>query len=190
MRHLQQPSLVAFNVPAVAYCCRCGRQLTDPKSVKQGIGPICIGHTRGRDAQEENPAMLDPFNPETMDITCRRDAQGRPIFNIEQRHVSHSPSGMEFGYGGSGPADFALNVLALFLPVQGEPRTEWGDDGGAASAPNAVEVWGGTVVSVEAYRLYQQFKEEFIATLPEAGGTIRGSDIRAWIAARAEPQAV
>ncbi len=28
-----------------------------------------------------------------------------------------APTGFDWGFGGSGPADFALNVLALFLPL-------------------------------------------------------------------------
>jgi len=34
---------------------------------------------------------------------------------LPQRIVYHSPTGFEFGYGGSGPADLALNILALFV---------------------------------------------------------------------------
>lgn len=35
---------------------------------------------------------------------------------LPHRIVRHSPTGFEFGYGGSGPADLALNILALFIP--------------------------------------------------------------------------
>src|SRR6266436_5928682 len=32
------------------------------------------------------------------------------------RHIPyHSPDGFEWGYGGSGPADLALNILGLFV---------------------------------------------------------------------------
>jgi len=34
---------------------------------------------------------------------------------LPQRIVYHSPTGFEFGYGGSGPADLALNILVLFI---------------------------------------------------------------------------
>lgn len=47
--------------------------------------------------------------------------------------VYHSPTGFEFGYGGSGPADLALNILALVV----SPK--------------------------EAMHLHQQFKWDFIA---------------------------
>jgi hypothetical protein len=56
-----------------------------------------------------------PFDPATGDIVCRRDPDGTKHFNVPRRHVHHSPTGWEWGYGGSGPSDFALNVLALFV---------------------------------------------------------------------------
>lgn len=133
--------------------------------------------------------MIDPFDPQTMDITCRRlPEKGEPaVFNIRQRHRHHSPTGMEYGYLGSGPADFALNVLALFLPIDGEEeRTEWGDDDVAMSAPNAMALWDGTAVSNEAWDLHHRFKEAFVAALPRAGGTIPGKAIRHWISQKLE----
>lgn len=36
--------------------------------------------------------------------------------NVPHRIVRHSPTGLAWGYGGSGPADTALNILALHLP--------------------------------------------------------------------------
>ncbi|MDI6872650.1 MAG: hypothetical protein QME79_15120, partial [Bacillota bacterium] len=65
--------------------------------------------------------------------------------------VLHSPTGMEWGYGGSGPADFALNILALFVSRE------------------------------KAMALHQEFKWAFVARLPEQGGTIRRADILAWL---------
>lgn len=35
--------------------------------------------------------------------------------------VYHSPTGVEWGYGGSGPADMALTILAHFYGVEPEP---------------------------------------------------------------------
>jgi len=56
--------------------------------------------------------------------------------NVPRQIYKHSPTGYNFGYGGSGPADFALNVcLSLVHP----------DD---------------------AYRLYQDFKWQFVAKDP------------------------
>lgn len=71
---------------------------------------------------------------------------------LEQRIVYHSPTGMEFGYGGSGPADTAINVLALVVDTR------------------------------EAVRLHHAFKDEFIAHVPREGGELRLSEVRAWVA--------
>jgi len=70
---------------------------------------------------------------------------------LQHRLVYHSPDGFEWGYGGSGPSELALNILALFVP-----------------AP-------------EAWRLHHPFKDQFVATLPHPGGTILGSQIVDWI---------
>lgn len=85
--------------------------------------------------------------------------------------VHHSPSGFEYGYSGSGPADLALNILNMFV----EP----GEDGA-----EPVECFVG-VASRTAWELHQSFKEEFIAPLCREGEhTIAGAEIRAWIEER------
>jgi hypothetical protein len=60
---------------------------------------------------------------------------------------------MEWGYAGSGPADFALNILYFFT-----------HDRDFADAH------------------HQAFKFKYVAGLPEEGGIIRGHTIRSWIA--------
>lgn len=38
--------------------------------------------------------------------------EGRPLYEVPLKHiVRHSPTGFEWGYGGSGPADLALSIL-------------------------------------------------------------------------------
>ncbi|MBA3712356.1 MAG: hypothetical protein H0W76_07880 [Pyrinomonadaceae bacterium] len=124
-----------------------------------------------------------PFDSESIDIVCRREiiegnASGenrlgevrRLHFNIRPTVIHHSPSGWEWGYAGSGPSDFALNVLQLFVP---------GDDKGLPS----VKCWRGTC-SRFAWLHHIAFKNEFIARLPREGSVIEGATIRAWIAER------
>ena len=65
--------------------------------------------------------------------------------------VRHSPTGVEWGYGGSGPADLALSVLLALTDEQ---------------AANA---------------LYHCFKHEVVASVPEAGGVLRAADVRRWV---------
>ena len=64
--------------------------------------------------------------------------------------LSASPSGFEWGYGGSGPAQLAIAILA--------------------------HVYGDEV----ACEWYQRFKREVIAELPEDGWTLTTSDLDAW----------
>lgn len=148
-------------------CRVCHRVLTNPHSRQMGIGPVCArklgvrtaGVNSGRN--EETGDRYDlPFDPNSGDIICQRDTQAHVSgsgrhFNITQTVVRHSPTGMEWGYGGSGPADFALNILRLFTRAD------------------------------DADRLYEAFKDRFVARLPREGGTIPGAAIKAWLAVQA-----
>jgi hypothetical protein len=102
-------------------------------------------------------------------LTCWRAPDGSARSSIPQRHVHYASTGFDWGFGGSGPADLALNVLARFLPL----------------VPDAtgVVLRDGSSVSEAAWALHQEFKYDLIATLPRAGGDISAETIRAWITA-------
>lgn len=89
------------------------------------------------------------------DLIMRRDESGLgpPNVNVEHRVKRHSPTGLEWGYAGSGPADLALNTLLAF-----------GCD------------------EEEADALYQQFKSEMIAPLTRVSTRLTSHEIRTWIA--------
>ncbi len=118
-----------------------------------------------------------PWDPETGDVVLRwvPDFEGglntadelmqKVQTNVPWSVIWHSPSGFEWGYGGSGPADLALNILNLFEPP--------GTDGEEPEACFDGEA------SRTALVLHQEFKEDFLAGLPDGGGTIPGSEIRA-----------
>ena len=90
------------------------------------------------------------------DIVCRRGCDGTAVVEgLRHDWVWHSPTGFEWGYGGSGPADLALNILL------------------AATADRDF-----------AARHHQSFKWRFVATLPRSGGAIRAAAVREWIAAK------
>ena len=134
-----------------------------------------------------------PFDPARMDIACRRDPDGTRHFNIRQAIVHHSPTGMEWGHGGSGPADLALNVLALFVPCPQAPSPDlpgdedaatWARWEAAVAGDDRVELRDGSYVAAAVWDHYHDFKAEVIAALPEEGGTIAGDDVRAWLRAR------
>jgi len=89
----------------------------------------------------------DPTAPvgEEVEVTVN----GKPL---ECRYdlLSASPSGFEFSYGGSGPAQLAIAILAH---AHGD---EFAGDH------------------------YQQFKQEVVAELPEDGWTLTMRDLDAW----------
>lgn len=107
--------------------------------------------------------MINPklFNPEPgvdyRHLTGGRDIQLYRIgheahANIRQSAVYHSPDGFEWGYGGSGPADLALNILLQFVALP------------------------------EAWRLHQQYKWDVIARLEQEGPHIISAEsVKQWI---------
>ena len=100
-------------------------------------------------------------------VSCWRAPDGTAISSIPQRHMHYAPTGFDWGFGGSGPADLALNVLALFLPL--------------AADATGVALRDGSSVSEATWALHQAFKYDLIATLPRAGGHLTAETIRAWI---------
>lgn len=123
------------------------------------------------------------------DVRCWRE-NGVAECSIPQRHKHHSPTGFEFGYGGSGPADLALNILALIIGPPPDPGPEPDEEASpeaweawAEQDAKRVKLWDGTFVHVDAWDWHGPFKWELIATLPREGGTIAGVVIEAWIVA-------
>lgn len=98
-------------------------------------------------------------------VRCIRD-NGVPKTNVPWEIKHHSPTGMEWGYAGSGPADFALNILNQFLPVHDDILSTTLHDG---------------KVSLIAENLYQQFKFDFVAGMPQEGGFIDKEVIIEWL---------
>lgn len=143
-----------FTPPHIApsRCNRCGRVLKDPGSIKVGYGPSCLQAVNVEMKHAETITQL-PFNRETWDVECRRTADGGIKINIPHVLFYHSPGGIDWGYSGSGPSDFALNILYCF-----------------------------TLDEDFSKRWHQPFKWEFVANLPDEGGVISGEIIRSWIA--------
>lgn len=133
-------------------CRICKRRLKNPLSIELGIGPVCRAKHNVQDAQREFDFMnkAEAITNWNEDIVCYRDENGIHT-NVPRRIVYHSPDGFEWGYGGSGPSDFALNILSIFV---GEKLAD---------------------------RYHQDFKWKFIANLPHEGGTIKREDILDWI---------
>ena len=90
-----------------------------------------------------------------------RDSAGVAHVNVQAhpndvghklRHIQqHSPDGIEWGYGGSGPSDLALSILSDYY--------------------NDAEF---------AIRAHQKFKWDKISFLPKTGFTLTGEVIEQW----------
>jgi|SRR5581483_3430011 len=95
-------------------------------------------------------------NPEKPDKRYRgKRSYGECFVTVDGRALDprfdlrfHSPDGLSWGYGGSGPAQLALALLADWL----------GDDSAALS-------------------LYQEFKWRTVAGFPRVEGTLTGKEI-------------
>jgi hypothetical protein len=133
----------------MATCARCKKGLTDPISIKRGYGPVCWAKAQADKSKEEQRESGGFYDGGDI-ILCREN--GYAAANVPHAIVLHSPTGFEWGYGGSGPADLALNIL---YAVTGNKEL--------------------------ALRHYQEFKWTFIAAMPEEGGTIRRDDILSWL---------
>jgi hypothetical protein len=82
-------------------------------------------------------------------------------------HVALHSQGFEWGYGGSGPADLALSILADHL---GERPTKHQLHHGQA----------------KSWRYHQAFKRAFISGADRRGFTITSEQIAAWLAKQQE----
>jgi hypothetical protein len=85
--------------------------------------------------------------------TSTDDIKWRPL-SLRLNLWNHSPTGFEWGYNGSGPAQLALAML--------------------------YEVTGDKERSID---LHQQFKREVVARLPKHEWYFRGLVVEAWILA-------
>lgn len=135
-------------------CARCGRRLSDADSVRLGMGPVCREKSGGGRERRGDGESDEILSVPTDDVVLKRVGNGVAT-NVPHVWTLHSPTGFEWGYGGSGPADLALNILLKF---------------GCTRA--------------EAEILHQEFKWKYIAGLPEEGATIAAGEIREWIEAR------
>ena len=157
-------------------CQICGRRLSDPVSIRMGMGPICLARqrmkirkTNKQEVAEGNDVLLPKFhgfvmledlekvNPAKVYTAIRGEDENTITVSDEKgtrplRHiVYHSPTGMEWGYGGSGPSDLARSILADFAGIK------------------------------VADMFYQEFKWDFIAKQPEKGFQITGQEILDWL---------
>lgn len=88
------------------------------------------------------------------------------------RHVIyHSPSGFEWGYGGSGPADLALSILAHYFKEKYLTTAYFKK---FHSRPS------------QAWEYHQRFKWDFVATWND-NWTISTDEITTWLKKQSQP---
>ena len=80
----------------------------------------------------------------------------------------HSPDGFEFGYGGSGPSDLSLNILADYAGWEGAWSWRSGQTPEEAGLPD----W--------LWRLHNPFKFTFLAN-DRTGFEVTRDQITAWL---------
>lgn len=110
------------------HCRKCNRVLKNPDAIRKGIGPICERREllfRGITPNDGDTDIFEPYDgglffiervacptitgPNGQTEMLTHTASGIRT-NVPRSIYKHSPTGYNFGYGGSGPSDFALNV--------------------------------------------------------------------------------
>lgn len=150
-------------------CLRCNRELKKTVCIERGYGNVCwakIQAQREQDQQEERSEHIDI--PLDEFIVCERRVSGIAT-NVPRLVIDHSPTGFEFGYGGSGPADFALNILEVVLRQIGY------------EGETTKDTWHHDRCFKLSMALHQAFKWDFVAGMSHEGGKIATNDIINWI---------
>jgi hypothetical protein len=108
-------------------------------------------------------AWRDPKDDFGIDILVEeRQPDGTDLGLPLKQIVRHSPTGMEWGYGGSGPADTALSILTDFIRRSGLRSNK-------------------KAATKMADGFYMDFKWKFIAPAEREGFQITDTQIRNWL---------
>lgn len=99
-------------VARISYCSRCKKPLSNPISVREGMGPICRGHggiemDQCKRSEFSDAPLLGEHISLNVALVLQRDGDDHHAItrtNVPHLVAHHSPSGFEWGYGGSGPA--------------------------------------------------------------------------------------
>lgn len=161
-------------------CQRCHRPLKNPKWREIGMGKICWSKSGGRPGEivtEKESEFSDRRLPDAPGINeavvIQRHEDGTVLTNVPHLITHHSPTGFEFGYGGSGVADLAMNIIQVALKLM-----KWNGE-------KCRDTWKKDEIFRRTQGLYQDFKWQFLANMDRVkGGRIEMSEIRAWIEAQ------
>ena len=116
-------------------------------------------------------------------LVMRRESSGEGPRGTVKTNVPHrversSPDGFEFGYGGSGPSDLALNAVEHLIQTLAEE--------GVIDSPSDYYTEGdGDVqkrqVSKVAFQLARAFKAKFVAPVSQSGGAVEYGVLKTWL---------
>lgn len=83
-----------------------------------------------------------------MDVELWRGDNKEAYTNVPHIIKQHSPTGFEWGYNGSGPADLALNILYQFIGYEAQKLYhEFKDDFIAVAPRNGTTIPGYVIVA-------------------------------------------
>src|SRR5262245_46651034 len=118
-----------------------------------------------RSAQISDKFLDDPLYTEEIVLLRRPDGL---YTNVPHLVIHHSPAGFEWGCGGSGPSDLALNLCEATLLYQ------IGYEG------RRMKCWHGWCFEI-AYTMHQDFKWQFIAPAAREGCRLPFTMLLAWV---------
>lgn len=153
-------------------CGRCHRGLRDPQSVQRGMGPVCYSRAAVDATNDPDNHFCDRFltEPHLRERIVLHRSSDAVFTNVPHLVTHHSPTGFEWGYGGSGPADLALNICEMLAVHLGVARP---------SVPCYRDS-----CSRFAWDAYQEFKRLFVAPADREHAEIPWTDVLEWGQAR------
>lgn len=123
-----------------------------------------------------NQHFIDGLPMEESGVLLKRMYDGSPITNVPWLVIDHSPTGFEWGFDGSGPADLALNILEHALWLLGlasasdtiRPNNE---DDHFPFQKAVFKCFNGRCMG-DAWKMHQKLKKEIMVNMDVAGGFI------------------
>jgi len=164
----------------MATCNRCNRTLKNPEAIRLGYGKVCYAKMLAERESEKEKEYADNQLSSAdypLDESIVAIRQNESLYtNVPRLVTHHSPTGYEIAYGGSGPADFALNIVENLLRRIGYKGEKTND------------TWDKRPVFKKTFELHQDFKWAFVASMDRNGGAIKTNTAIAWIEAHLETQ--
>lgn len=145
------------------------------------MGPVCFRKTGG--AAGNTGGGGSGYSDRYLDVDLEEgglimnrpveEERGKPPVETNVPHLveQHSPSGYEFGYGGSGPSDLALNATMILLNKMANEKD--------IELDGTVDLENGSVSRV-VWENYQEFKSRFVAPCPREGAQVPWETLREW----------